>query len=237
MQRKGATLDTPPVSSVKIDIAITAQETSVSGVLLRPRGAIALLVLGHGAGAGMTHQFMEALATALAENRIATLRYNFPYKEHGGRRPDPEPVLLDTVKAAVAAGRNAVPRLPVFVGGKSMGGRMASRAVAEAQLDVDGIVFFGFPLHAAGKPDLRRATHLAAIECPMLFLQGTRDRLAEIGRMRNVVTDLGLLAALHVIEDADHSFAMLKRSGRSNAEAIAELASEAASWIQSTSEK
>ncbi len=201
---------------------------------MRPRRAVAMLVLGHGAGAGMTHQFMETLAKALADERIATLRFNFPYKEQGGRRPDSEPVLLDTVRAAVAAGRAATRGSPVFVGGKSMGGRMASRAMAAAELDVSGLVFFGFPLHAAGKPDLRRATHLASIERPMLFLQGTRDRLAEIGRMRNVVADLGRLATLHVIEDADHSFAMLKRSGRTNADAIAELASQTARWIEQT---
>ena len=227
-------MEAPTVSAVNVEIPVASQDTAVSGLFLRPRGATALLVLGHGAGAGMTHQFMDALAQSLAAERIASLRYNFPYKEHGGKRPDPEPVLHDTVRAAVRAGREAARGLPLFVGGKSMGGRMASKAMAAAELDVEGIVFFGFPLHAAGKPGLRRAAHLATIERPMLFLQGTRDRLAEIGRMRNVVTDLGHLARLHVIEDADHSFAMLKRSGRTNADAIAELASETARWIEAT---
>ncbi|NND61013.1 MAG: alpha/beta hydrolase [Gammaproteobacteria bacterium] len=179
----------------------------------------------------MTHQFMEQLANDLADARIATLRFNFPYKEHGGRRPDREAVLLETVRAAVATGREAARRLPVFVGGKSMGGRMASRAMAAGQLDVEGIVFFGFPLHVAGKPNVRRAAHLTRVQQPMLFLQGTRDRLADLELMRHVVADLGELATLHVIDGADHSFNMLKRSGRTAADAVTELAQRSAEWM------
>lgn len=199
---------------------------------MEPDAARALLVLGHGAGAGMTHPFMAALAEKLASDRVATLRYNFPYKQHDGKRPDRESVLTDTVRAAVAAGHIVARRLPVFVGGKSMGGRMASRAMAAEPLaGVEGLIFFGFPLHAAGNNEVRRAAHLAEIEKPMLFLQGTRDRLAQIDLMRSVVADLGDLAQMHVIEGADHSFNMLKRSGRSNADAISELATHAAQWI------
>ena len=191
-------------------------------------------MLGHGAGAGMTHTFMKQLSDALAAHAIATLRYNFPYTEHGGRRPDREAVLTDTVRAAVDAGHVLAQRLPLFVGGKSMGGRMASRAnAAEPLAGIEGLIFYGFPLHASGRNEVRRAAHLAEIEKPMLFLQGTRDRLAQIDLMRSVVADLGRLAELHVIEGADHSFNMLKRSGRSNAEVIDELATHSASWIES----
>lgn len=194
---------------------------------------MALLVLGHGAGAGMTHAFMNQLAESLAQHRIATLRYNFPYSEQGNRRPDREAVLTDTVRAAVDAGHVLAQRLPLFVGGKSMGGRMASRAMAADPLPgVEGLIFFGFPLHAAGHNEVRRAAHLAEIEKPMLFLQGTRDRLAQIDLIRNVVADLGRLADLHVIEGADHSFNMLKRSGRTNADAIDELATLSAQWME-----
>lgn len=221
-----------PLTATTVEIPIKDRDLNVSGLLLHPPEACALLVLGHGAGAGMTHPFMASLAEALATHGIATLRYNFPFKEHDGKRPDREPLLTETVRAAVAAGHIVARRLPVFVGGKSMGGRMASRAMsAEPLAGVEGIIFFGFPLHPAGQKDTRRAAHLAEIEKPMLFLQGTRDRLAQIDLMRNVVAELGDLAQLHVIDDADHSFNMLKRSGRTNADAIAALAMHAAQWI------
>lgn len=217
-------------SELKITIADHA--THVSGLLLRPDNAIALLVLGHGAGAGMTHPFMENLAQQLADGGVATLRYNFPYKEHGGKRPDRTATLTATTQAAAEVAAELAGGLPVFAGGKSMGGRMTSMAMAEGSLpEIKGLVFFGFPLHAAGKASKTRADHLAEVHAPMFFLQGTRDRLAEIGLMRTVVSDLGSFATLHVIEDADHTFSMLKRSGRTNADAITELSLETLRWI------
>lgn len=203
----------------------------MSGIFLWPDQATALLVLGHGAGAGMTHQFMEDLAVALARRDIATLRYNFPFKEEGNKRPDREAVLIDTVSSAVRTAKASARGLPVFVGGKSMGGRMTSRAVAAGKIDARGIVFFGFPLHAAGKPNIRRAAHLTRIERPMLFLQGTRDRLADLDMMGHTVADLGELAELQIIEGADHSFSLLKSAGRSNEQALEELASHCSGWI------
>lgn len=220
----------PPARDIKIPLPDDGLE--VSGLLVTPETARSMLVIGHGAGAGMTHPFLDSLSQLLAVADVATLRYNFPYKEHGGKRPDRTRVLTDTVKAAVAAARKHAGDLPLFAGGKSMGGRMTSLQLAEEHLDgVRGLVFFGFPLHPAGKPGKTRADHLAQVHTPMLFLQGSRDRLADIGLMRNIVTDLGSFATLHVIEDADHSFAMLKRSGRSNADALAELADQAGKWI------
>ncbi|MBT8137691.1 MAG: dienelactone hydrolase family protein [Gammaproteobacteria bacterium] len=221
-----------PVHDIKIHLP--EQEVDVSGLVLRPENARSMLVIGHGAGAGMTHAFLDSLTQLLAAADVASLRYNFPYKEHGGKRPDRTRVLTDTVKAAVSAAREHAGALPLFAGGKSMGGRMTSLQLAEDGLEgVQGLVFFGFPLHPPGKPGKTRADHLAQVHTPMLFLQGSRDRLADIGLMRNVVTDLGSFATLHVIEDADHSFAMLKRSGRSNADALAELATQAGQWIDS----
>ena len=218
----------------EIEIAVPEHDTRVSGLLLRPPEARALLVLGHGAGAGMTDAFLESLAQLMADSGIATLRYNFPYKEHGGKRPDRTRVLTDTVQAAIAVASSVAKDLPLFAGGKSMGGRMTSTEMAAMKFpDVRGLVFVGFPLHAPGKPGVSRADHLAEVHAPMLFLQGTRDRLADIGLMRNVVADLGRFAKLHVIEDADHSFKLLKKSGRSNADALQELATETDKWIDS----
>ncbi|MDH3647547.1 MAG: alpha/beta hydrolase [Gammaproteobacteria bacterium] len=218
----------------EVQIPVPDYDTSVSGLLIRPRDATALLVIGHGAGAGMTHAFLEQLATQLADNNIATLRYNFPYKEHGGKRPDRTAMLTATVQGAIEIAHKSGGSLPLFAGGKSMGGRMTSQAMAEGLLtDVVGLVFFGFPLHAAGKPGVSRADHLADAHAPMLFLQGTRDRLADIGLMRGVISDLGRFATMHVIEDADHSFNMLKRSGRCNADAINELATQTGNWVKS----
>ena len=221
-----------PASAREIKIPVPDHDTNVGALLTQPSDAIALLVIGHGAGAGMTHPFLEQLAGQLAVNRIATLRYNFPYKEHGGKRPDRKAVLMGTVQAAVEVARKSAGSLPLFAGGKSMGGRMTSQSMAAGSLvNIDGLVFFGFPLHAPGKPGVSRADHLADAHAPMLFFQGTRDRLADIGLMRDVVTHLGRFATLHIIEDADHSFSMLKRSGRSNADAISDLAAETAKWV------
>lgn len=207
---------------------------AVSAIVTRPDGADRLLVLGHGAGAGMEHPFLEAISRALGGRGVATLRYQYPYMEAGRRIPDRRPVLLATVRAAVEAGREEAGSLPVLAGGKSMGGRMTSEAAAEEPLpDVKGIVFLGFPLHPAGKPGTERAEHLPRVGSPMLFLQGTRDRLADLDLLRPIVRDLGEGAALHVVEGADHSFRVPKRSGRSEEEVLDELADAVARWARS----
>jgi predicted alpha/beta-hydrolase family hydrolase len=206
---------------------------SVSAILERPSDAWALYVLAHGAGAGMRHRFMEQVATALAGQGIATLRYQFPYVESGGRRPDPPAVLEATVRAAVAAAREAEPGLVLLAGGKSMGGRMTSNAMARAPLEgVSGLVFLGFPLHPPKRPAVTRADHLAQVESPMLFLQGTRDDLADLDLITGVCNRLGARATLHVVDGADHSFAVLKRSGRSGEEVLQELVASIADWTR-----
>jgi hypothetical protein len=203
----------------------------VAALLLTPERPSALYVLAHGAGAGMRHPFMEAIARRLATHRIGTLRYQFPYMEQGGRRPDPEPMLLATVRAAVDAGREAAGGLPLLAGGKSMGGRMTSRAAAAAPLaGVAGLVFLGFPLHPAGQPGTSRAEHLARVALPMLFLQGTRDTLADLTLLTPIVERLGGSATLRAIEHADHSFHVLKRSGRTDEQVLDELATAVAEW-------
>ena len=202
------------------------------GLLLQPRDARALYVLAHGAGAGMRHAFMETMAQRLAARDIATLRYQFPYVEKGSRRIDPEPLLLDTVRAAVAMGRDEAGGVPLLAGGKSMGGRMTSRAAAAATLEgVAGLVFLGFPLHPAGQPGISRAEHLSKVALPLLFLQGTRDTLAELGLLRPVVDKLGARATLHVVEHADHMFHVLKKTGRTDEQVLDELADALAAWI------
>ncbi len=179
----------------------------------------------------MRHAFLESIAQRLAAQGIGTLRYQFPYMEQRGRRPDPEPVLFATVRAAVAAGQEAAGGLPVLAGGKSMGGRMTSRAAAAAPLfGVAGLVFLGFPLHPAGRPGISRADHLAKVETPMLFLQGTRDTLADLTMLRPVVERLGTRATLRVIEHADHMFHVLKRSGRTDEQVLDELAAAVTEW-------
>jgi uncharacterized protein len=209
----------------------TPARGAVSARLLRPAGARRLLVFAHGAGAGMGHRFLAALSARLAEVGIAIFRYQFPYIAAGGRRPDPRPTLLATVRSAVAAAAAAAPDLPLLAGGKSMGGRMTSLAAAEAPLaGVHGLVFFGFPLHAAGRPSTERADHLAAVRLPMLFLQGERDQLADLALLRPICERLGAGATLHVVPTADHGFHVLKRSGRSDEEVLTELAREVAAW-------
>ena len=203
----------------------------VSADLTRPDGARWLLVLAHGAGAGMDHPFMKSLAAALARHGIATLRYQFPYMERRSRRPDPAPLLEATVRSAVEAAAGLAGDLPLLAGGKSMGGRMTSRAAAGAPLDgVRGLVFFGFPLHPAGKPGTERADHLAEVDGPMLFLQGSRDRLAGLDLLTPVIESLGSRASLHVVAEADHSFHVPARSGRKDAEVIDELAGTTDAW-------
>jgi hypothetical protein len=203
----------------------------VSALALAPALPQAWYVFAHGAGAGMRHPFMEALAQRLAARGIATLRYQFPYTERRERRPDPEPTLLATVRAAVVAGREAAGRLPLLAGGKSMGGRMTSRAAAAATLEgVRGLVFVGFPLHPAGQPGVSRAEHLAKVAVPMLFLQGTRDTLADLSLLTPIVERLGPRAHLRIIEHADHGFHVLKRSGRTDELVLDELATAVAEW-------
>lgn len=206
----------------------------VSALLLRPAEMRSLLVLGHGAGAGMRHWFMEAASEALAARGIATLRYQFPYMEQGRRMPDRAPRLVATVRAAVRLGVERAEGVPILAGGKSMGGRMTSLAVAEGLSGPAGLVFFGFPLHPAGKPGVERAEHLEQVDLPMLFLQGDRDRLADLTLLRPVIGRLGTCATLHVAEGADHSFAVLKRSGRTGEEVLDELADAVGIWAQDT---
>ena len=205
----------------------------VSALLVMPTGARALYVLAHGAGAGMRHAFMDAIAHKLAAQGIGTLRYQFVYTERGGHRPDPEPVLLATVRAAIAEGIRIANGLPVLAGGKSMGGRMTSRAAAAEPLpgEVGGLVFLGFPLHPAGRPGTSRADHLAGVALPMLFLQGTRDTLADLALLEPVLKKLGARATLRVIEDADHGFHVRKKSGRGDEQVLDELAAAAAAWL------
>src|SRR5713101_2719885 len=209
----------------------------VSALLFRPAKARRLLVLAHGAGAGMSHPFMEKLAGELAGVGVATLRYQFPYMEARRRVPDAPAVLTATVVAAVRAAAEAAPGLQLLAGGKSMGGRMTSQAAAQRPLDgVRGLVFFGFPLHPPNQPGTKRADHLAKVAMPMLFLQGTRDTLADLQLLRPVCAKLGPRTTLHVIETADHSFHVLKRSGRSDPEVLRELAEKTASWAEGIEE-
>ena len=205
----------------------------VSAILTRPANARWLLVLAHGAGAGMTHPFLEKLARELAAAGVATFRYQFPYMEQRRRVPDSPSVAAATVAGAVRAAAEAAPGLPLFAGGKSFGGRMSSQAASQGLLDgVSGLVFFGFPLHPPNKPGTKRAEHLASVKVPMLFLQGTRDTLADLKLLRPICNDLGLLATLHIIETADHSFHMLKSSGKNDADVLRELAQTTASWAE-----
>jgi hypothetical protein len=204
----------------------------VSALLDRPRGARALIALAHGAGAGMRHGFMEAVSSRLVASGIAVFRYQFPYMEAGRRAPDPPGVLTATVRAAIEVAAKAAPELPLFAGGKSLGGRMTSTAASQRALPgVRGIAFFGFPLHAPGKPGRARADHLREVDLPMLFLQGTRDPLADLGELRPVLAELGDRAQLHVVEGGDHSFHVLKRTGRTDAEVLDDICARVVKWI------
>ncbi len=203
----------------------------VSGLLLRPADARLLYVLAHGAGAGMRHPFLEAISQRLAEQGIATLRYQFRYMEQRSRRPDPPAVAAATVRAAVAEAARLTPGLPLVAGGKSFGGRMTSTAQAEEPLPgVRGLVFLGFPLHPPGRPDDKRAEHLARVTIPMFFLQGTRDEFAGLELLRPVVKRLGDRATLHLVEGGDHSFKVPKKSGRSEGDVMGELARAIVTW-------
>ena len=205
----------------------------VSALVQRPREAELLYVLGHGAGAGMRHPFLQAMADALGAAGVATFRYQFPYMEEGRRSPDPPHVAEATVRSAVAAAARAAPDLPLIAGGKSFGGRMTSQAAAKDGLPgVRGLVFLGFPLHPPNRPGDTRAAHLSDVQLPMLFLQGTRDDLADLSLIRAVCERLGGRATLHVVDDADHSFKVPKRVGRSGEDVIGELARATADWCR-----
>src|SRR6059036_3038004 len=219
------------VSSDPVTITVGDGGASVSGLLMRPPGARWLYVLAHGAGAGMRHPFLETFARALAERDVATLRYQFPYMERRASRPDPPAVAAATVRAAAAEAARLAPELPVVAGGKSFGGRMTSTAQAEQPLPgVRGLVFLGFPLHPPGRPGDARAEHLTRVQIPMLFLQGTRDDFADLKLLKPVVERLGERATLHLVDGGDHSFHVLKRSGRTEIEVMAELVETIVAW-------
>jgi len=219
------------VTSTDLRFSSGATAGEVSAILMQPEDPFCLLVLAHGAGAGMRHKTMEAIAADLAGRGIATFRYNFPYMEQGKRAPSPQPVLLATVRAAVLAAGVAAPALPLLAGGKSMGGRMTSIASAKEPLSgVRGIVFFGFPLHPPGKHTAERGAHLHQVTVPMLFLQGTRDDLADLDLVRPLCASLGTAATLGILDHADHSFHVLKRSGRTDAEVLDQLGAATAAW-------
>lgn len=204
----------------------------VSAILLRPESAQALLVLAHGAGAGMRHPFMEGFSRMLAQQRLATLRFQFLYSEAKQRRPDPAPVLQQTILAAIHRAAELGEGLPLFAGGKSMGGRMTSLLAARKELaGVRGLVLVGFPLHPVGQPGTERAQHLNDVELPMLFLQGTRDKLAERGLIEPLVRGLGARAQLHILDGGDHSFRVPKSTGRTDSDVVGELATVVGRWI------
>ena len=211
---------------------IRVVDGEVSGLLLRPPNARALILFAHGAGAGMTHRAMESNAQGLASLGIASLRYQFPYMERGSRRPDPPKIAHAAVRAAAAKALELAPDLMLFAGGRSFGGRMTSQAQAIEPLPkVRGLVFLGFPLHPAGKPGTERSKHLAAIEIPMLFVSGDKDALAELDLLKAVVGRLGERAELHLVAQADHSFKVAAKSGRISAEAEAEALGAIAGWV------
>ena len=203
----------------------------VSAVLVRPDDATLLYVLGHGAGAGMKHAFMERVTTELGERGIATFRYQFPYMEAGRRPPDPPRVLEETVRAAIAAAHEQAPDLPLIAGGKSMGGRISSHVAADnPPPELKGLVFLGYPLHPAKQPAVKRAEHLSRIRIPMLFLQGTRDDLSDLTWLTPIVEQLGPSATVHIVEGGNHSFKVLQRSGRTDDEVMAEIADATDAW-------
>ena len=224
------------VSPQKLEIAVG--KATVSALLIRPNQARACFVFAHGAGAGMTHSSMERVAAGLGERGVATLRYQFPYMESASRRPDPPALAHAAVRAAVAEAGRCCPGMPLIAGGKSFGGRMTSQAQAlEPLAGVHGLAFLGFPLHPAGKPSTDRAKHLSDVHVPMLFVQGTRDNLADVKLLEPVVKSLGPLASLHWVAEADHSFHVLARSGRNDEEAMREILDTFASWIEAIEAK
>jgi predicted alpha/beta-hydrolase family hydrolase len=208
----------------------TPDKGEVSALLIRPRNASHLLVLGHGASTNMRHATLQAIADRMADAGIATFRYNFPYMEHGRGR-DSQQVCTATVRSAVAAAHRLARDLPLLAGGHSFGGRMTSTAASESALDgVHGLVFFSFPLHQPGKPDTKRADHLSAVTVPMLFISGTRDKLAELDLLQPVCKELGNRATLHLLDTADHGFGTLKRTRKSAENVFVEMARIVEEW-------
>jgi predicted alpha/beta-hydrolase family hydrolase len=215
------------------NIKFTASKSSgeVSGILALPEKPKFLLLFAHGAGAGMKHTFMEKMSGYLADEGIGTLRYNFPYIEKQKKSPDPAPILMHTIRSAFSAAKKYAGEIPLLAGGKSMGGRMTSMAVSIEPLeDVKGIVFFGFPLHAPGRPSNDRAEHLFNVSVPMLFLQGTRDKLADLNLLKPVIKKLKDKATLYIIEGGDHSFHLLKSAGRNDEDVLKEIAMKVGEW-------
>jgi predicted alpha/beta-hydrolase family hydrolase len=234
-----------PVPRVRALLGARQEQEEVSALLSAPKNPRWLLVVAHGAGAGMTHPFLQNLSDELNAVGIATFRYQFPYMEQHRGAPDKPPVLIATVAAAVQAAKKAASGLPLLAGGKSMGGRMTSQAAAQlfsgktpdaasvASLsEVRGLVFFGFPLHPPGSPGTKRADHLANVRQPMLFLQGTRDTFADLKLLRPICANLGSRATLHIIDSADHSFHVLKSSGTTDPAVLHQLAQTTASWAE-----
>jgi len=220
-------VNSPQQLKFKVDHA-----NAVSALLLHPPAARACFVFAHGAGAGMVHPFMEQVAAGLCDRGIATLRYQFPYMEKGSKRPDAPPVAHAAVRAAVAEAARGCPGLTLVAGGRSFGGRMTSQAQAIAPLaGIRGLAFLGFPLHPADKPSEARAKHLSDVHVPMLFVQGTRDKLAEPRLIEPLVARLGASASLHRVHEADHSFHVLARSGRNDGEVMREVITTLSDWI------
>ena len=228
-------MNSPDAKPVTIEVNAS---TRVSGLLNSAPDSKACFVVAHGAGAGMLHPFMANLANDLSKRGIATLRYQFPYMEKHGRRPDPPALCHATVRAAVEAAHALLPALPLFAGGKSFGGRMTSQAQAIAPLpSVRGLIFLGFPLHPAGRPSQERGKHLFDIRLPMLFLQGTRDVLAELPPLKTLTTALGERASLALFQDADHSFHVPAKSGRTDAAIRNQMLDALAAWLDAHATK
>jgi hypothetical protein len=216
------------------NIKFTASKSSgeVSGILTLPANPKLLLLFAHGAGAGMKHSFMEKVSGYLADEGIGTLRYNFSYIEKVKKSPDPAPILMETIRSSVKAAKKYAGDIPLIAGGKSMGGRMTSMAASKEPLEnVKGIVFFGFPLHAPGRASDERAEHLFNVNIPMLFLQGTRDKLADLKLLKPIIKKLKDKATLHIIDGGDHSFHMLKSSGRNDDNVLRELSKRIGEWV------
>ena len=220
-----------PRSTAKSAKVTVNEKITVSALIQVPAKSRALYVFAHGAGAGMEHAFMAAFSSELAARGIGTLRFNFPYLDQGSRRPDPPALCHATIRAAVALARRRWPRLKIIAGGKSFGGRMTSQAQADEPLvGVSGLAFVGFPLHPPTQPSTKRADHLKDVQVPMLFLQGTRDDLADLKKLKPVIRKLGKRATLKLCQEADHGFHVLKRSGRTNDEVMSELADAFVAW-------
>lgn len=216
----------------KLKIRVSKEIGSVSGLLMMPKKAKSILVLSHGAGAGMTHHFMEDLSQKLAERNMATLRFNFPYMENKKGAPDRPPKAHATIRAAIEKALKLNDKITLLAGGKSFGGRMTSQLAAEGGIpEVQGIIYFGFPLHAPGKDSIDRAAHLKDVKIKQLFLQGTRDKLANLDMMRAVCKKLRY-AKLKIIDGGDHSFKMLKRSGRTDEDALNDLANHTVAFAE-----